>query len=144
MTRSAIFPLMLVGMTVAALQHLEAGSAVVNDGHGHTTYSFGHSKAVAIQRALETARLYGWTDARLIGASDATGYGAIAVAQKERDQFWEQLSRARRVKTPRSGQLRCVSRVAARILWFDGNGTDKLVGFIELISSFRWPALYRD
>ena len=31
-------------------------------------------------RVLETARLYGWTDARIIAASDATGYCAIAVA----------------------------------------------------------------
>jgi hypothetical protein len=80
MTRNAIFRLILVGMTVAALQRLEAGSAVANDGLGHTIYSFGHPKAVAIQSALETARLHGWTDARIIAASDKTGYGAIAVA----------------------------------------------------------------
>jgi hypothetical protein len=82
MTRSALFRLVLVGITVVAIQHANAGSAVVHSHEGHTVYCFGHSKAVAIQSALETARLYGWTDATLIAASDATGYGAIAVAQK--------------------------------------------------------------
>jgi hypothetical protein len=87
MRRSAIFRLALVCMTVAALQRLEAGSAVANDGHGHTVQSYGHPKTVAIQRALEFARLYGWTDARIIAASDATGYCAIAVAQKGKGSF---------------------------------------------------------
>ena len=63
-----------------AIQRANAGSAVVHSHEGHTVYSFGHPKLVAIQRALEMARLCGWTDARLIAASDATGYGAIAVA----------------------------------------------------------------
>ena len=80
MTRSAIFRFILVGMTVAGLQHLEAGSAVANDGLSHTVQSYGHPKTVAIQRALEVARLHGWTDARIIAATDKTGYGAIAVA----------------------------------------------------------------
>jgi hypothetical protein len=80
MKRSAIFRLALGCMTVAALQHVEAGSAVANDGLVHTVYSFGHAKAVAIQRSMEMARLYGWTDARIIAATDKTGYGAIAVA----------------------------------------------------------------
>jgi hypothetical protein len=61
---------------------LEAGSAVATDGHGHTVHSYGHPKAVAIQRALETARLYGWTDARIVAATDVTGDGAIAVGSK--------------------------------------------------------------
>ena len=82
MTRSAIFCLILVGITVAALQRLEAGSAVATDGHGHTVYSSGHPKAVAIQRAMETARLNGWTDARIVAATDVTGYSAIAVGSK--------------------------------------------------------------
>jgi hypothetical protein len=82
MTRNAILRLILVGMTVAALQRLEAGSAVANDGLGHTIYSFGHPKAVAIQSALETARLHGWTDARIVAATDVTGYSAIAVGSK--------------------------------------------------------------
>jgi hypothetical protein len=82
MTRNAIFRLILVGMTVAALQRLEAGSAVAYAIGGHAVYSFGHPKAVAIQRAMETARLYGWTNARIVAATDVGGYGAVAVARK--------------------------------------------------------------
>jgi hypothetical protein len=82
MTRSMIFRLVLVGMTTVGIQRANAGSAVVHSIEGHTVYSFGHPKSVAIHQALETARLYGWTDAKLMAASDATGYGAIAVAQK--------------------------------------------------------------
>jgi predicted transcriptional regulator len=82
LTRSMIFRLVLVGMAVAALQRVQAGSAVATDGHGHTVYSSGHPKSVAIQRAMETARLYGWTDARIVAATDVTGYSAIAVGSK--------------------------------------------------------------
>ena len=82
MTKRMLYRLALVGMTVLAIERAEAGSAVANDGHGHTVYSFGHPKAIAIKRALDMASTEGWTDARLIAASDATGYCAIAVAQK--------------------------------------------------------------
>jgi hypothetical protein len=58
MKRSALFRLALVGMTVLALQRANAGSAVVHSPEGHTVYSFGHPMAIAIQRALEVARLY--------------------------------------------------------------------------------------
>jgi hypothetical protein len=84
MTRSTIFRLILVGMTVTALQRLEAGSAVANDGLGHTVYSFGHTKTIEIRRALQTAQLHGWTNARILAATDITGYGAIAVARNGR------------------------------------------------------------
>jgi predicted transcriptional regulator len=82
MMRSIIFRLVLVGMTVAALQRVQAGFAVATDGRGHTVYSSGHPKAVAIQRAMETARVYGWTDARIAAATDVTAYSAIAVGSK--------------------------------------------------------------
>jgi hypothetical protein len=74
------FQLALVAMAVMAIQHANAGSAVAYAHGGHTVYSFGHPKAIEIRRVLESARLYGWTDARIIAASDATGYCAIAVA----------------------------------------------------------------
>jgi hypothetical protein len=45
-------------------------------------YSFGQLTAIAIQRAMSKVRSEGCTDASLIAASDATGYCAIAVAQK--------------------------------------------------------------
>jgi hypothetical protein len=83
MTRSALFRLALVGVTVAAIQRAEASSAVANDGHGHTIYSAGQpSKASAIQHALQTTRQRYGKDVRIIAASDASGYCAIAVAQK--------------------------------------------------------------
>jgi hypothetical protein len=34
---------------------------------------------------METARLYGWTNARIVAATDVGGYGAIAVARKGKD-----------------------------------------------------------
>jgi hypothetical protein len=83
MKRSTLFQLPLLSMAVVAMQSANAGSAVANDGHGHTIYSEGQpTKAIAIQHALETARSHGWADARIIAASDVTGYCAVAVARK--------------------------------------------------------------
>ena len=82
MKRSTLFRLALLSMVVVAMQNANAGSAVANDGHGHIVYSYGQPKAMAIQRALETARPHGGVDARIIAASDVTGYCAIAVARK--------------------------------------------------------------
>ena len=85
MKRSALFRLALLSMVIAAIQNANAGSAVAWAPHGHLVYSKGQpTKAVAIQHALETAHSHGWTDARIIAASDVTGYGAIAVARKGR------------------------------------------------------------
>jgi hypothetical protein len=82
MRRSALFRLALVSICVVTTQSANAGSAVAFAGHGHLVTSYGHPKAVAIRRALETARrLYG-ADVRLIASSDITGYGAVAVAPK--------------------------------------------------------------
>jgi len=83
MRRSMLLGLVLAGLAVEAIGRANAGSAVVHDHYGHTVYSFGHPRAVEIRRALEAARLHGWTEARLIAASDKTGYGAIAVAARK-------------------------------------------------------------
>ena len=82
MKRTSLFRLLLAGLAVIAIQRASAGSAVAYDFRGHTVYSFGHPKAVEIHRALDLARRHGWADARIIAASDVTGYGAIAVARK--------------------------------------------------------------
>jgi Domain of unknown function (DUF4189) len=83
MNRSALFRLALVSVGVVAIQSANAGSAVAHDPHGHTVYSKGQpTKAIAIRHALETAHNNGWADARIIAASDVTGYCAIAVARK--------------------------------------------------------------
>jgi hypothetical protein len=86
MKRSALVRLVFVCLVVTAIRNAGAGSAVATDGHGHTVHSFGHAKTVAIQRALETARLYGWTDARIVAATDITGYGAIAVCSRGKNR----------------------------------------------------------
>ena len=68
-------------MAVEAMHSANAGSALANEGHEHTVYSKGQpTKAIAIQHALETARSHGWAEARIIAASDVTGYCAITVA----------------------------------------------------------------
>jgi len=83
MKRSALFGIALLSVAVVATESAKAGSAVANDGHGHTVYSKGQpTKAIAIQHALETARSHGWAEARITAASDVTGYCAIAVARK--------------------------------------------------------------
>jgi hypothetical protein len=83
MKRSTLFHLALVAMAVVAIQRANAASAVATDFHGHTIYSTGQpTKAIAIQHALATSRQRYGASVRLIAASDATGYGAIAVAQK--------------------------------------------------------------
>ena len=82
MKRSALFRLTVLSIALAVIQNTNAGSAVAHDRHGHTVYSFGHPKTVAIERALGMAHSLGWADARIIAASDVTGYGAIAVARK--------------------------------------------------------------
>jgi hypothetical protein len=83
MKRSAIFRLILVGMTVTAIPRAEAASAVAYAPGGHIITSRGQfSKEIAEQHALTTALQQYGASARLIAASDATGYCAIAVAQK--------------------------------------------------------------
>jgi hypothetical protein len=86
-----LFRLALVGMTVAAVQRVQAGSAVANDGHGHTVYSFGHPKSIAIKRALDMARSEGWTDARLVAYAASVIGAAPAVESWTRIWIGEDL-----------------------------------------------------
>jgi hypothetical protein len=60
---------------------VNAGSAVAWDGDRHLVTSFGHPVEVAKARALADARFNGWANAKIIGSSDVTGYGAVAVAR---------------------------------------------------------------
>jgi hypothetical protein len=68
-----------------------AGSAVANDGHGHTVYSFGHPKSIAIKRALDMARSEGWTDARLVAYAASVIGAAPAVESWTRIWIGEDL-----------------------------------------------------
>jgi hypothetical protein len=83
MKRSAIFRLILVGMTVTAIPRAEAASAVAYAPGGHIITSRGQfSKEIAEQHALTTARQQYGASARLIAASKVEGYCAIAVGRK--------------------------------------------------------------
>jgi hypothetical protein len=81
MTRRMLFRLVLMGMTVLALQRAYAGSAVAMERyHGNLATAYGGPMEREEQRALTNARrLYG-PDVRIIAASDVKGFGAIAVA----------------------------------------------------------------
>ena len=70
----------LLGLVTLALQQAKAGSAVASDGNGHYYYSYGHSKEVDEQKALEFARLNNGPNVRILAATDLAGYCAIAVA----------------------------------------------------------------
>jgi hypothetical protein len=83
MTRIALFRLALVCMTSVAIVRADAASAVAYTPGGHIVTSRGQSsKEIAEEHALTTSRQRYGASARLIAASDATGYCAIAVAQK--------------------------------------------------------------
>ena len=82
MMRSAVFWLALLGLASMAIQHANAGSAVAMEPHhGKLVTSYGHTKEIAMQRALETARRRYGAEVRIVAATDVTGYGAIAVAR---------------------------------------------------------------
>ena len=74
--------LLVLAGVVVAISDVKAGSAVaMENAHGKMVSSYGHPKAIAIQRALEQAhKLYG-QNVRILAASDVTGYCAVAVAR---------------------------------------------------------------
>jgi hypothetical protein len=82
MKKTALFLFVLLGFGSVTPQDASAGSAVAMEPrHGKLVSSYGHSKQVAMERALETARrLYG-AQVRIIAATNVTGYCAIAVAR---------------------------------------------------------------
>ena len=73
-----VLSLILAALTV---QPAKAGSAVASDGNGHLSISFGHSKEVDKQSALELGRRLHGPNVRIVAASDVTGYCAIATAR---------------------------------------------------------------
>jgi hypothetical protein len=82
MKGSAIF--LLAGMTVLTAKSTNAGSAVAISPHNQMAASYGYPKEIAKQRALNIARSRYGANVRILAATDATGYGAIAVAAKGR------------------------------------------------------------
>jgi hypothetical protein len=71
----------LLGLAALAVHQTKAGSAVAADGNGHLSISFGHSKEVDKQSALELGRRLHGPNVRIVAASDVAGYCAIATAR---------------------------------------------------------------
>ena len=78
--RSGMRLVVLMGLAALTVQQAKAGSAVASDGNGHLSISFGHSKEVDKQSALELGRRLHGPNVRIVAASDVAGYCAIAVA----------------------------------------------------------------
>jgi hypothetical protein len=81
MKRTIVLGLALFGFVQFTLRSATAGSAVATDAKGHNVYDFGHPKDTCKRRALELARQRGWSNVKIVAATDITGYGAIAVAR---------------------------------------------------------------
>src|SRR5271165_585231 len=81
MKKRALFRLALLGVVVLAHPNANAGSAVAWDGVRYLGAAYGGPVAMAKQRALENCRRKGGVNPRIIGSSDVTGYGAIAIAR---------------------------------------------------------------
>jgi hypothetical protein len=81
MKRSAMFWLILLGLTGMAMQNANAGSAVALGPHNQLATAYGGPVAREKQRALAEARRRYGTDVRILAATDVAGYGAIAVAR---------------------------------------------------------------
>src|SRR5690348_9249501 len=71
----------LLGLAALAAQSAKAGSAVAWDGHGHLVSYHGYPVDEAKRLALEIGRQRYGGNVRLVAYSDASGYGAIAVAR---------------------------------------------------------------
>ena len=81
MKKSALFRLALLAIVFLALQNANAGSAVAWDGVRFLGAAYGGPVAMAKQRALENCRRKGGINPWIIGSSDVSGYGAIAIAR---------------------------------------------------------------
>jgi hypothetical protein len=66
---------------ILVTEPLRAGSVVVWDGGKNLGTAYGRPLPIEKQRALQAARRKGWTNVRIIGASNVSGYGAIATAR---------------------------------------------------------------
>jgi hypothetical protein len=80
MKKSRLTALVFLGFALA-IETLNAGSVVVWDGGKNLGTAYGRPVEIAKQRALQAARRKGWTNVRIIGASNVSGYGAIAIAR---------------------------------------------------------------
>jgi hypothetical protein len=81
MKRSVFFWLSLLGAAILVVQNARAGSAVAIGPHNQMVYSYGHTKEIDKQKALEMARERFGPNVRILAATDVYGYAAIAVAR---------------------------------------------------------------
>ena len=80
--KNALFRFALIGLVGVAIHNAHAGSAVAMEPrHYKMVTSYGHPQAIAVQRAMEKARLLYGTNVRLLAATNVTGYCAIGVAR---------------------------------------------------------------
>jgi hypothetical protein len=76
-----LFWLALLSFATSAVQSAAAGSAVAW-APGQLGTAYGGPVEIAKKRALENCRRKGGVNPRIIGATDVTGYGAVAVARQ--------------------------------------------------------------
>ena len=88
MKKNALFGLALIVMNLGLIQSTFAGSAVALGPHNQMIADAGVPAAIAKQHALADARRKFGPSARIVAASDVTGYGAIAVAQHPNGIGW--------------------------------------------------------
>jgi hypothetical protein len=79
--KKTVFCLLLLCSLLLALQSANAGSAVALAPHNQLATAYGGPVAREKQRALDEARRKYGANARILAATDTTGYGAIAVAR---------------------------------------------------------------
>jgi hypothetical protein len=80
--RSTVFQFVLLCSASVLILRGNAASAVAWDGHGHLGTGIRSSVNEAKNRALDLCRGAGGVDPKILAASGAVGYGAIAVARR--------------------------------------------------------------
>jgi len=81
MKKTILFRLALLAFGTVALCSAHGGSAVAIAPHNQMVTSYGHTREIAKQRALEEARRKYGDNVRILASSDVTGYCAIAKAR---------------------------------------------------------------
>jgi hypothetical protein len=89
MKRNVLFRLALVAMTVGAMENAHAGSAVAfSRATNGLVVDAGVPVELAKQHALAEARRKYGAGVQIIGATDVSGYGAVAVARHPNGVGW--------------------------------------------------------
>jgi len=81
MKMTILFRLALLGFATVTLYSANAASAVALGPDNQMVASYGHTREIAKQRALDQARRQYGDNVRILASSDVTGYCAIAKAR---------------------------------------------------------------